>query len=83
MCANWHIQIYRKDDAPYYRRGNTAIIPIVVWNGVFAMAIKGYYMWRNKTREAKWNAMSEQEKNDYLETTDDRGSKRLDFRFAH
>lgn len=52
-------------------------------NIVFAFLIKGYYMWRNKTREAIWNGMSVAEKDHYLNTTKDDGSKRLDFRFAH
>lgn len=45
--------------------------------------IKGYYIWRNKTRERIWNAMSDGEKDEYLRTTKDEGNKRLDFRFAH
>ncbi|CEJ91846.1 Putative Phthalate transporter [[Torrubiella] hemipterigena] len=75
--------VYRQDDAPNYRRGNTALLPIIVWNALLALGIKGYYMWRNKQRDRVWNAMSPDEKNVYLETTQDKGSKRLDFRFAH
>lgn len=77
------IQVYRQDDAPYYRRGNTILLPIIVWNAFLALAIKWYYMRRNKQREQIWNAMSPEEKNNYLTTTTDKGSKRLDFRFAH
>lgn len=44
---------------------------------------KGYYMWRNKSRAKIWDAMSEKEQREYLETTTDEGNKRLDFRFAH
>ncbi|OAQ67534.1 transporter [Purpureocillium lilacinum] len=75
--------IYRKDDAPYYRRGNTALLGIIAWNAFATILIKFYYVWRNKTREKIWNAMTAQEKDDYLATTTDEGSKRLDFRFAH
>ncbi|UNI23858.1 hypothetical protein JDV02_009651 [Purpureocillium takamizusanense] len=75
--------IYRKDDAPYYRRGNAVILGIIAWNAVATLLIKFYYVWRNKTRDKIWNAMSPQEKDDYLTTTTDEGSKRLDFRFAH
>jgi hypothetical protein len=45
--------------------------------------IKVYYIWRNKSRDRKWNAMSSEEKDHYLRTTKDEGNKRLDFRFAH
>ena len=48
-----------------------------------AVLIKLYYMWRNKRRDDIWEAMSQDEKNEYLSTTKDEGSKRLDFRFAH
>ncbi|KAF6806239.1 phthalate transporter [Colletotrichum sojae] len=75
--------IYRKDDAPLYRRGNKVLLGIIAWNAVFAWVIKGYYMWRNTKREEVWSNMSQQEKDTYLATTKDEGSKRLDFRFAH
>ncbi|KAJ0342765.1 hypothetical protein COL154_011519 [Colletotrichum chrysophilum] len=75
--------IYRTDDAPLYRRGNKALLTITAWNAVFAWMIKGYYMWRNKKRDDVWKNMSQQEKDNYLATTKDEGSKRLDFRFAH
>jgi hypothetical protein len=45
--------------------------------------VKGYYTWRNKTRENKWNAMTEAQRLEYLATTKDEGNKRLDFRFQH
>ncbi|KAM5344337.1 hypothetical protein ACJ41O_012874 [Fusarium nematophilum] len=75
--------VYRKDDAPLYRRGNKVLLGIIAWNAVFSLLIKGYYMWRNKSRDEIWNAMSQEEKDEYLATTTDEGSKRLDFRFAH
>ena len=34
-------------------------------------------------RDKKWDAMTKQEKQHYLETTTDKGNKRLDFRFSH
>ncbi|KAM0332511.1 hypothetical protein ACHAQA_002794 [Verticillium albo-atrum] len=75
--------IYRADDAPLYRRGNRVIIGIVVWNFVSAFLVKAYYIWRNKKRDAIWDGMSPAEKDHYLATTTDEGSRRLDFRFAH
>ena len=75
--------MYRKDDAPKYKRGNRALISIAVLN-IFVYAFtKIYYVWRNKTRETKWRAMTEDERINYLATTTDEGNKRLDFRFAH
>lgn len=44
---------------------------------------KLYYVWRNKTRDNKWNAMTEEQKLAYLTNPPDEGNKRLDFRFAH
>ncbi|KAL2857226.1 major facilitator superfamily domain-containing protein [Aspergillus pseudoustus] len=75
--------IYRADDKPYYRRGNKILLALVGWNMVMTVLIKVYYIWRNKTRDAKWNAMSQEERDHYLRTTTDEGNKRLDFRFAH
>ncbi|KAF5352158.1 hypothetical protein D9758_009198 [Tetrapyrgos nigripes] len=77
-------QIYRADDAPQYRRGNTVLIVISCFN-IFIMypATKAYYIWRNRQRDKIWNAMTPEEKAKYLRTTKDVGNRRLDFRFAH
>ncbi|CEJ58530.1 Putative Permease of the major facilitator superfamily [Penicillium brasilianum] len=75
--------IYRADDAPRYRRGNRALVALVVTNIFIYLLAKAYYVWRNNSRDKKWNAMSQQEKVNYLATTKDEGSGRLDFRFAH
>lgn len=77
------LQVYREDDLPLYRRGNRVILGIIAFNAVLTVLIKAYYMWRNKKREEIWGKMTEQEKDHYLSTTKDEGSKRLDFRFAH
>ncbi|KAJ8456823.1 hypothetical protein ONZ45_g18564 [Pleurotus djamor] len=77
-------QIYRKDDAPRYRRGNTVLISICVFNMVVLYpATKAYYKWRNRQRARIWDAMTSEEKAHYLKTTTDVGNRRLDFRFAH
>jgi hypothetical protein len=75
--------MYRSDDAPRYRRGNSQLIAICCGNIVLYLFTKAYYVWRNKSRDRKWNAMTEQQRQHYLETTTDKGNKRLDFRFAH
>lgn len=75
--------IYRADDAPRYKRGDRVLVILCVSNmGVYILT-KIYYVWRNSSRDKIWNAMSEDERLDYLATTKDEGNKRLDFRFAH
>ena len=70
------------DDRPRYRRGNRALLSINVLNiGLYVFA-KVYYTLRNRFRDRKWNAMTEEERKEYLATTKDKGNKRLDFRFA-
>jgi hypothetical protein len=75
--------IYRADDAPRYKRGDRVLVILCVTNIVVYGLTKIYYVWRNKTRDTKWNAMTEVERLHYLATTTDEGNKRLDFRFAH
>ena len=75
--------IYRADDAPRYKRGDRALVSIVVLNIFVYLFTKAYYVWRNKSRAKKWDAMTEEERVNYLATTTDEGNKRLDFRFAH
>lgn len=75
--------VYRDDDKPLYRRGNKVLVAIAVYN-VFAFAgAKIYYVMVNKKRDKVWGAMSKEEKERYLEETEDKGNKRLDFRFSH
>jgi hypothetical protein len=75
--------IYRADDAPYYRRGNKILVGIACLNLVLYVIAKGYYLWKNKKRARVWNNWTEEERKEYLATTKDRGNKRVDFQFAH
>jgi MFS transporter, ACS family, DAL5 transporter family protein len=75
--------IYREDDAPQYKRGNHVLLLLLVINIFLYLGTKVYYIKRNAYRDMKWNAMSKDEKMNYLATTTDEGNKRLDFRFAH
>ncbi|WQF82192.1 Putative major facilitator superfamily, MFS transporter superfamily [Colletotrichum destructivum] len=75
--------IYRADDAPGYRRGNSVLLGIVAWNLCIYAGARGYYIWRNRVRDQKWDAFRADEKVAYLDQNEDGGSKRLDFRFAY
>ncbi|GAB1213095.1 hypothetical protein ATERTT37_002244 [Aspergillus terreus] len=75
--------IFREDDSPLYRRGNKVLLGICSFNVVLFYLVKLYYVRRNKQREKIWQAMSSEEQSEYVLTTEDEGSKRLDFRFVH
>lgn len=75
--------IYREDDKPLYRRGNTQLFIIACVMIPLLVMVKMYYIWRNKQRDQIWNAMSAEEQEEYVRTTTDEGNKRLDFRFDH
>jgi MFS family permease len=75
-------QIYQAKDKPYYYKGNKVLLGLVAWNFILFIGAKTYYEWRNKTRDEKWNSMTREQRLHYLSTTEDKGNKRLDFRFA-
>ncbi|KAH7039415.1 permease of the major facilitator superfamily [Macrophomina phaseolina] len=73
--------IYRLDDKPLYRRGNRELFAITVGTIAAYAFAKTYYVWRNKTKRTKWNAMTKEQQQHYLANTTDQGNKRLDFVF--
>ncbi|KAI0814021.1 major facilitator superfamily domain-containing protein [Xylaria sp. FL0064] len=75
--------IYLDDDKPLYKRGNSVLFAINLFGIAIFLATKVYYIWRNKSRDRIWNAMTEEERANYIATTEDVGSRRLNFRFAH
>ncbi|KAI0143158.1 major facilitator superfamily domain-containing protein [Xylariaceae sp. FL1272] len=74
--------IYRADDAPLYRRGNSVLLGLIGLNLVLYVLAKSYYLWRNRSRERNWNIMTAEEQLVYLSDHKDKGNKRLDFRLA-
>ncbi|RPA85531.1 MFS general substrate transporter [Ascobolus immersus RN42] len=75
--------IYRTDDKPYYRKGNTVLIAINAFAMCLFIATIFYYKTKNARREAIWSKMTKEERKQYLSTTKDEGNKRLDFRFIY
>ncbi|KAI1082149.1 allantoate permease [Whalleya microplaca] len=75
--------IYRDDDKPTYRRGNTVLLFINLLSILVFLLTKLYYVWRNKQKEREWNTLTEEQQVEYRRTTRLQGSRRLDFRFAH
>ncbi|KAF8608046.1 MFS general substrate transporter [Ceratobasidium sp. AG-I] len=75
--------IYNDGDKPYYHKGNKVLAGIAAWNIVLFGLVKLYYVKRNKWKAERWNAMTTEQKAHYLETTTDKGNKRLDFVFVH
>jgi hypothetical protein len=52
--------IYRDDDKPYYHRGNRVLVGINVLVIALFILTKIYYVTKNKIRDRKWNAMTEE-----------------------
>ncbi|CAK7894651.1 hypothetical protein CAAN1_02S04632 [[Candida] anglica] len=75
--------LYRQDDAPMYHRGNEQLIGIAFGALAACILAKVYYIQRNKYKDRKWKAMTTEEQEEYIRTTNDIGNKRLEFRFVH
>ena len=75
--------VYQESDKPLYKKGNQNLVAINILVIFVFLSTKGYYVWRNKSRDRVWNAMTEEERAAYAKDTTLTGSRRLDFRFAH
>lgn len=86
MTAQWSAiigsNIYQSSDAPRYKKGNTILLVIALVTLALYPATYFFYKKINAHRDKVWNAMSTEEKDQYLSTTKDEGARRLDFRFA-
>lgn len=79
-------QIYRKDDAPYYYRGNKVLVAICALSLVTFIAQREYLRFLNRRKEREWSQMTTEEKMAYQSDQVARekdGNKRLDFRFQY
>ncbi|KAI6354094.1 hypothetical protein MCOR25_008762 [Pyricularia grisea] len=74
--------VYRTEDAPLYKTGDTALFGVLGYDFLLISACIWYYKSRNCGRDCLWDAMSEDEKAHYLARNSEGGNKRMDFRFA-
>lgn len=65
------------------RRGNRVLIGICCMNLILFPLVKLYYIKRNQYKRKIWESLSPEQQSEYLDTTQERGSKRLDFQFFH
>lgn len=82
-CGIIASNVYVESDAPRYKKGNRVLLGTAAMNIALFLLVKVYYVLRNKSRDKKWDALTEEQKREYIDTTTDEGNKRLDFRFAH
>ncbi|KAL2862283.1 major facilitator superfamily domain-containing protein [Aspergillus lucknowensis] len=74
--------VYRTEDGPYYREGNKVLIGISVASFFLFIGAKVYYGWRNRRNTAKWEALTGEQREEYLRENSVMSNKRIDFRFA-
>ncbi|OJI99093.1 hypothetical protein ASPVEDRAFT_69584 [Aspergillus versicolor CBS 583.65] len=74
--------VYRTEDAPYYKQGNKVLIALAVASMFLFTAAKLYYDWRNRQNAAKWNALTSEQREAYLREHSVMNNKRIDFSFA-
>ncbi|KAH8168945.1 major facilitator superfamily protein [Sarocladium implicatum] len=75
--------IYRQNDLPLYRVGNSVLLGLLSWNVAVYTGVFFYYRHRNASRDNVWDSLSEDEKIERLQRDSDKGNKRLDFRFHY
>lgn len=75
-------QVYQPSDKGY-RKANAALLAICTFNFFLYTGTKLFYITLNRRRDRIWGRMSASEKAHYINTTEDKGNERLDFRFVH
>ncbi|KAL2784326.1 major facilitator superfamily domain-containing protein [Aspergillus keveii] len=56
------VNVYREEDKPYYHTANKALVGLCSANIALFAGMKLFYIWRNKTRKARWDALPPAEK---------------------
>ncbi|KAL4779844.1 major facilitator superfamily domain-containing protein [Aspergillus varians] len=56
------VNVYREEDKPYYRTANKALVGLCAANISLFVGMKLFYIWRNKVRQARWDALPAAEK---------------------
>ncbi|KAJ5729608.1 uncharacterized protein N7483_004116 [Penicillium malachiteum] len=74
--------VYQASDAPYYKHGNKVLIALAVVSFFLFISAKFYYDWLNRRNAAKWEAMTSEQREQYLSENPILTNKRLDFRFS-
>lgn len=64
-------------------RGNRILVGLTSANIIIFILAKWYYIRRNQQKDNKWNKLSSSEKENYLSTTNETGTKKINIRFAH
>lgn len=64
-------------------RGNHILVGLVSANIVIFVLAKWYYIKRNQQKDKKWSKLVPSEQENYLSTTSDTGTKKINVRFAH
>ena len=59
------------------------MLAITSFNILLFVAVKFYYIGRNKRRQEAWRRLTAGERIEYIYNTKDEGTKRLNFKFAH
>ena len=64
VCSNGAIialNIYREDDFPLYKKGNTILFLIELLLIPLLLFTKCFYIWKNNQKGKLWNKMTEEE----------------------
>ncbi|KAL2819558.1 major facilitator superfamily domain-containing protein [Aspergillus cavernicola] len=56
------VNVYREEDTPYYYTANKALVGLCSANIALFVGMKLFYIWRNKGRKARWDALPAAEK---------------------
>ncbi|KAL0952593.1 hypothetical protein HGRIS_006848 [Hohenbuehelia grisea] len=79
----WGSQIYRADDAPDFRRGNTINIAFAAVAFLMWFTQKFYYRWRNARNAALMAGLSDSDREAEVLTQEEKGNRSALFRFTN